>query len=236
MADHAAGCSACASLWRAEEFLRACAPVPRVVVFPPALQRELERADAGRALPRRSPAVIMLVSLGAVLGALLLLSPRPDLGALAASELLPLVSAPLALSLAMYALSRHRGSTGLGVPGWLRWLCVGLALLAFPALAALQTAHSTLPLHAAPRDCLLLGLLSGVTLGGVALWLGRHSVLTAPRAAGALLGASVGYAAFTVLALHCPSRVALHVQVAHGLPLILLILAGTLWGRRWLDA
>jgi hypothetical protein len=39
-----------------------------------------------------------------------------------------------------------------------------------------------------------------------------------------------------LLQLHCLSSWALHLYVAHGLPLLLPIAAGATWGRRWLAA
>jgi hypothetical protein len=234
LSDHVASCRECAALWRAERLLRACTPAERSVALPEELQRELAQSGARRPLLTRWPSVSMLTGPVVALCALLLLAPRADLGQLAVTELLSQLAAPLALSLGLLAIVHYRGATGLGAPAWLRWLLVSAALLAFPALVALQ-ASAAPSVHPAPRDCLLLGLVAGSAVGTLGLWLGRYSALTAPGASGAALGAGAGYAALTLLVLHCPSRLALHLHVAHGLPLLLLILLGALWGRRWLD-
>lgn len=237
LARHASACSACASLLRADRLLRRDhTPAPRPVALPPLLASALrETKPVGTSRPRRQLS-LLLGSCVACLVATLILAPRPDLSlSLGARLWLPLV-ALLASATAGLVLFRKRGADGLGLSALARWLWALAGFAGFHGLVVLETLIFPGAAFAgtAPRDCLLFGLLSGGALLAIALVLSRRTVLTGAAAAGALAGASTGYAALAVLLLHCPSQSALHLHVAHGLPLLLLIASGAWSGRRWL--
>lgn len=233
LARHASECEACANVLHADGlFRRANTPALRVVMpsqLASALQ-ELQPTPAGRA--QRA----LLSLLGACAACLLLtvvLVPRPDLSlSLGVRLWLPLF-AWLGAFAAGLTLFRWRGPDGLGVSPSTRWLSVFGGLLLFYLLVVLEAEGFAPGLVAAPpRDCLLLGLLSGGVPLALSLKLRRHSVLTGAAAAGALAGASAGYLGLALLHLHCPSQNALHLYIAHGLPLLLLIALGAWFGRR----
>jgi Negative regulator of sigma F len=233
LSKHASGCPDCAAVWQVELLLRGAPPVERSLELPRALQRTLHESAPRRPLGPRLRLFAPLAACAAGLALMAALAPRADLSHVFEGEVLGPVLLLLSLFVGLLGLFRFRGATGLGAPAWLRWLAVVLGIGLFHLLAAAQALpdpHPPLP----PRDCLLLGLCAGALVGGVALGFARRSVLTGASAAGALLGCSAGYAALAMLHLHCPSRWALHLHVAHGLPLLLLVITGALWGRRWL--
>jgi hypothetical protein len=236
-AQHARECDACGELLRADRWLqRASGPEPRPVPLPRALASALCEIEPTRARARSRTWSLLFGTWAACLGLALALAPRPDLGlSLGARLWLPLF-AQLALFALGLGLLGQRGRDSLGVSPAARWLAVFLGLVAFHALVVLQTqlfAGAAFP-GIPPRDCLLLAVCSGVAIGGAGVWLGRHSVLRGAGATGALSGASAGFASLAMLHVHCPSESALHLHTAHGLPLLLLIIAGIPVGRRWL--
>ena len=239
LSAHAAGCPECASLWRTDQRLGALPRREPVLALSPALRQALSAHRPTRWLRPWLQWLAALASCGLVLALVLLVAPRADLSEVA-SQLVPPLGTELALFVGLFGLLRFRADSGLGAPSWLRWLGVALALLVFQRVVALQVesvpALSGHVHELPPRDCLALGHLGGGLVGMVALRVCRYTVLTGSMAAGALLGASAGYAALALLQLHCPSSWALHLYVAHGLPLLLLIAAGATWGRRWLAA
>jgi hypothetical protein len=148
-----------------------------------------------------------------------------------------------ALALAVIAgvqLYLYRGRSGLGAPGWSRWVFALCGFFGFElwaalyARASLAAAGAAQPAAPAP-DCLPLALLVALAVGGVTIAVARRTALVAPASSGALGGCVAGLAAALFLHVHCPATQAAHLQIVHALPLLLAILIGALAGRRWLS-
>ena len=240
MREHAARCSHCQTVWKADELLRAT-PAPIVAVaLPEALKRALR---AHRGTTRMSSpwlrALAVSTTCAASLIAAIVLVPRPDLQSAFQARVLPSLVAFAGLMAVSLMSFLYRGQSGLGPAPWLRWFSVGLTFAAFHAVCAVEaaagTAATSTPLHT-PNDCLALGLLTASCILGVTFSVSRHSTLVASRAAGALAGASAGLGALLMLQLHCPSQLGLHLHVVHFLPLALSVVLGVVAGRRWLAA
>lgn len=74
---------------------------------------------------------------------------------------------------------------------------------------------------------------AAAALGIAALW--RRTDPFTPRLSGALAGLLGGLAAAIPIGLVCPGTDGWHLWSAHGISLVLVILMGTLLGRRWLS-
>jgi hypothetical protein len=237
LARHASECEACANVLRADRLLqRGSTPALESVALPSLLASALRETKPTRTRPPRLQRLSLFGACAACLLLTLFLAPRPDLSLLLGVRLWLPLFALLATFSAGLALFRLRGPDGLGASPATRWLAVLAGLLLFHLFVVLETqvfpggGYAGTP----PRDCLLLGLLSGGVVLAVSLVLSRHTVLTGAAATGALAGASTGYMGLAVLHLHCPSESALHLHLAHGIPLQLLIVVGAWFGRRWL--
>jgi hypothetical protein len=250
---HAARCSGCLAVWKADELLRE-APAPR---FAGTLPEELQRAlRAHRGVTRTSSPWLRALAVSAACALSLMLAlvafPRPDLRLVFQSRVLPSLAVFAALMAVSLAPFLYRGRSGLGLAPSLRWLSIALSFAAFhvvcvvSSLASTETGHldaagggaayaRTTPLPT-PHDCLALGLITALCILGATFAVSRQSALIAPRASGALAGASAGFGALLMLQLHCPSQMALHLHIVHALPLVLSVALGSLAGRRWLAA
>jgi hypothetical protein len=231
MSDHAAHCSQCAGLLEIERALRASQPpLPPAPAFPAELARLLAQHPAKRrsTLPARttfavSSALFAAVSCGAIW------LPRADL---ARAPRLPFVLLTLATVCGLQLLA-YRGRSGLGVaPGW-RWAFAALVAVGFGALSAWQSSHwfGSQP----ALDCFWLGLAVALVIGLLTCALHRRTAVIGSAATGAVAGGVAGLAAVLFLHVHCSGTSVAHLTLVHGLPLAIAILAGALWGRRWLQ-
>lgn len=172
----------------------------------------------------------VLATVTASLGFTLLTLPRRDFSLAVVTGWVP--ASILLMLLASLGLFAYRGRTGLGVAPWLRWSVPVACVVAFELLAGLEARSDSLP----PKlDCLLLGTLIAGVVAAVSCSVGRRTVLIAPAASGALAGAGAGVAALLCLRVHCPSALAGHVMIVHVLPLVVAIVAGAYFGRRWVS-
>lgn len=159
------------------------------------------------------------------------LSPSYALG-----TILALVAAAIVLSTA--GLSRGRAMLGppvsvqlalaLGVPvllaGWSLFVPIA-ASSSFPCSTEGEALRLS-PMCGAMSVALAAPMLAAL------LWLRRGTPAATPTLTGACLGAAAATWAHLVLHAHCPTAHPLHVLVGHALPLVPVMLAGALVGRR----
>lgn len=89
-------------------------------------------------------------------------------------------------------------------------------------------------LHHGHVPCLVLSVLLALLPLGAAVRLARGGDPVHPGALGGVFGAVAGAWAGTAMAILCPRVDLPHLLLAHGLPLLALVLLGVLLGRRWL--
>lgn len=138
------------------------------------------------------------------------------------------IAVPLGLSVAL----RPRAS------GWppgviaLRVALVGIAV-AFVGLALWPVPGVSAPLTAGSVGvCLSLALVLAVPPLAFAIFVLHRAFLNAPALRGAVVGAVCGLAGSVGIHSHCPVVTTGHVLLAHGLPVLVLGVAGALFGIR----
>lgn len=186
-------------------------------------------------------ALSVLLAIAVALALALVLVPRPDLIALGDRLVLPAI-VWLSLAMAGLAVFLYRGPGGLGASIWLRIGHAAASVAAFIALTFYTVStgvhHGTAAMAepATPHDCVALGLCAVLSIGAVAMVVGKRATLIGARMAGIVVGCTAGAIAELLLQLHCASVEALHLGVVHGLPLLLAMLFGAWAGPRMLAA
>jgi hypothetical protein len=241
--DHAAVCPACRELYRVDYRLRAELPRMPLIGMAPELRAALARHQrADQPLPRWLRVLAILAISTACITAEWIWLPRIDI-AFGAPRSFWISSAILAgWWISVWALQLHRGRFGLGLPDWTRWLGAAMGLMGFELLAY-GHAHGLLRVTGGPEghfqpphDCLLQGLAVAAIVGIALLVMNRRTVVHGAASAGALTGCVAGLASVLALHAHCHAAGSVHLQVVHGLPVLLAIAVGTFAGRRWLAA
>ncbi len=174
---------------------------------------------------------------GAALVAALLLLATGGVRATVRPHPLVATSASLwgALAVLVSGLALRRGRSMLGVPR--AWL-VGMALAIVPALAAawfwLPWADLTRSVpHPLGTDSVCLVLTLAFAAAPLVAFVGmrREGDPVRPAVTGAALGAGAGAWGATLIDLHCEMLDPRHVVLGHLLPVLVLVVAGALWGR-----
>ena len=213
--------------------------------LPPRLRaRVLASAAKEHAAPPGawSRRVVGVVAVGAVwLGvAYAMTGRRGDWDDLSPAYALGTVLALIAAALVLTTVGLSRGRAMLGPPvGVQLGLAVGLPFaLAVWSFLVPSAAPTSVPCSSTgealrlARTCDLLSLALATPMLGALLFLRRGTQAAAPTLTGACLGAAAATWAHLVLHAHCPTAQPVHVLVGHALPLLPVMLAGALVGRR----
>lgn len=238
--SHAMSCERCRALLSFDQQLRG-----RALRQPLAMSAELRGAVAREpaTLPRFSAlrrALPPVVALGALVGAALLLAPRPDAFAVPRSTFFVVGAVLVGAFVAALGLLLARWRIGAGRFAVARFAFPPVALGVF--LAAGLFAEHTIPFAAyRPRaiqvvlstqlapllgpwvrhlPCTLLGLAVGLGLMVLILRSAANIAITTPRASGAVCGSAAGLAAAFVLFLFCPVHLLQHLLGVHAIPLL----------------
>jgi hypothetical protein len=142
------------------------------------------------------------------------------------------------LALAIVALALGRGRRGLGgsvsrtraaaVIAPIFFMLVGLVWLP----ASSPSSFGEVGPASAVLPCILLGLLVAIPMLLVVISAVRRAFPSAAGWRGAALGAGLGLVGSVALTAHCPSPFGGHVAIAHGLPIVIAVLAGALLGSK----
>ena len=213
--------------------------------LPPGLRaRVLDSAAKERAAPPGAWArrVVGVLAVSAVwLGvAYAMTGRRGDWDDLSPAYALGTVVALLTAALVLSTVGLSRGRAMLGPPvsvqlGLAVGLPFALAAWSFVVPSAAPTSFpcsSTADALRLAKTCDLLSLVLAAPMLGALLFLRRGTQAAVPALTGACLGAAAATWAHLVMHAHCPTAHPVHVLVGHALPLLPVMLAGALVGRR----
>jgi hypothetical protein len=207
-----------------------------VEIPPPDALRERIRAAVAQTTPVGwSPRARFVISIVVVLIAVSIgiALMRPDLHELPVGSLLGVTVGVVVLAAATLMVALSPGSRGLGAPVT---SVVALAATTAPLYAIITMMAGLGAVGDGPRvrGCFTMSMvIAGVALAGLTFAL-RRSVVVAPIARGALLGACAGAWAGLTIHLHCPCGDRIHILLGHALPIALFSLVGALVSPRFL--